>query len=106
MAAVKAWKYGQPGTPYFPEGPGLDWTSWDTQATFDYMPSQFFTLRAEFTFRHASVPYFSGSGGITPPGGNQGAPGSQVTDMAGNVTWSPDLVDDEPRMTLALLVKM
>jgi hypothetical protein len=70
------------------------------------MPSQFFTLRAEFTLRHASVPYFSGPGGITPPGGNQGAPGSQVTDLMGNVTWRPDLVQDEPRFTLALLVKL
>ena len=94
------------GTPYFPEGPGEKWTSWDTQLTFDYMPSQFFTLRGEFTFRHASVPYFSGPGGITPPGGNQGAPGSQVTDAMGNVTWRPDLVQDEPRFTLALLVKL
>ncbi len=94
------------GTPYFTENPGDPFKAWDTQLTFDYMPSQFITLRAELVYRHSSVPYFSGSGGITPPGGNQGAPGSQVTDMAGNVTWSPDLVDDEPRMTLALLVKM
>ena len=64
------------------------------------------TLRAEFTFRHASVLYFSGPGGITPPGGNQGAPGSQATDMMGNITWHPDLVRDEPRFTLALLVKL
>jgi hypothetical protein len=71
-----------------------------------YMPKQFVTFRAEFTYRHASVPYFSGPGGITPPGGNQGAPGSQITDAAGNVTWRPDLVQDEPRFTLALLVKL
>ncbi len=94
------------GTPYFTENPGDPWTSWDTQLTFDYMPSQFFTLRAEFTYRHASVPYFSGPGGITPPGGNQGAPGSQITDAMGNVTWRPDLVQNEPRFTLALLVKL
>jgi hypothetical protein len=80
--------------------------SWDTQAAFDYMPSQFFTLRAEFTFRHASVPYFSGPGGVTPPGGNQGTPGSQIVDAMGNVTWKPDLVRDEPRFTLALEVKL
>jgi putative OmpL-like beta-barrel porin-2 len=74
---------------------------------YNYMPSQFFTLRAEFTFRHASVPYFTGSGGVTPPGGNQGAPGSVPVDMLGNPTgWKPDLVQDEPRFTLALLVKL
>jgi hypothetical protein len=94
------------GTPYFTENPGDPWTSWDTQLTFDYMPSQFVTFRAEFTYRHASVPYFSGRDGITPPGGNQGAPGSQITDETGNVTWRPDLVKDEPRLTLALMVKL
>jgi hypothetical protein len=94
------------GTPYFTENPGDKFFAYDFQWTFDYMPSQFVTLRAEFTYRHASVPYFSGPGGITPPGGspgtfaNQGDPGSAV---AG---WSPDLVKSEPRMTLALEVKM
>jgi hypothetical protein len=94
------------GTPYFTENPGDSWTSWDMQLTADYMPSENVTFRGEFTFRHASVPYFTGQGGVTPPGGNQGAPGSLVTDAAGNVIWRPDLVQNEPRFTLALLVKM
>ncbi len=94
------------GTPYFTENPGDPFKAWDTQLTFDYMPSQFITFRAEFVYRYANVPYFAGPGGVTPPGGNQGAPGSQITDAAGNVTWSPDLVHSEPRFTLALLVKM
>ena len=64
------------------------------------MPSQNVTLRAEFTYRHASVPYFAGHGGVTPPGGNQGAPGSTVMGRA------PDLVRSEPRVALALMVKM
>jgi hypothetical protein len=64
--------------------------------TFDYMPSQFFTLRAELTYRHAGVPYVSGPGGITPPGGNHGAPGSQITDAAGNVTWRPESCATSP----------
>ena len=85
---------------YFTENPGDEFKAWDTQVTFDYMPSQFVTLRAEFVYRHASVPYFSGPAGITPPGGNQGAAGSMVDG------WAPDLVQSEPRMTLALLVKM
>ena len=42
--------------------------------TFDYMPSQFITFRAEFNHRAANVPYFSGPGGVTPPGGNTGPP--------------------------------
>jgi hypothetical protein len=94
------------GTPYFTENPGDEFKAWDTQLTFDYMPSQYITFRAEFVYRYANVPYFSGPGGITPPGGNQGAPGSQVTDAAGNVTWNPDLVKSEPRFSLSLLVKM
>jgi len=94
------------GTPYFTENPGDKFVAWDTQLTFDFMPSQNITFRSEFTYRHASVPYFAGGGGVTPPGGNQGAPGSQITDAAGNVTWSPDLVQAEPRVSLALLVKM
>ena len=87
------------GTPYFTENPGDPYSAWDLQGTFDYMPSQFVTFRAEFCHRHASVPYFSGAGGVTPPGGNQGAPGSIV---AG---WAPDLVPSESRVTFALLVK-
>ncbi|HEY4244387.1 MAG TPA: outer membrane beta-barrel protein [Kofleriaceae bacterium] len=88
------------GTPYFTENPGDVFQAWDTQLTLDYMPSQFVTFRAEFVYRHANVPYFSGAGGITPTGGNQGALGSQV---AG---WTPDLVKDEPRFSLSLLVKL
>ncbi len=94
------------GTPYFTENPGDAFKAWDAQLTFDYMPSQYITFRAELGYRHASVPYFAGAGGVTPPGGNQGAPGSQITDMDGNVTWSPDLVKSEPRFTLAMMVKL
>ena len=39
-------------------------------------------------------------GGVTPPGGNTGAPGSAV---AG---WSPDLRKSESRVTFALLIKL
>ena len=99
------------GTPYFTENPGDKFFAWDLQWTFDYMPSQFFTLRGEFTYRHASVPYFSGQNGISPPGSspgtfaNQGSPGSMATNPDGS-TWFPDLVNAEPRFTLALLVKL
>lgn len=87
------------GTPYFTENPGDRFKAWDISSTFDYMPSQYITFRWEYNHRAADVPYFSGPGGITPPGGNTGAPGSQV---AG---WSPDLRKDENRLTFALLVK-
>jgi hypothetical protein len=88
------------GTPYFTQNPGDPFHAWDWSATYDYMPSQFITLRAEFDRRGANVPYFAGEGGVTPPGGNQGAPGSAV---AG---WAPDLRKTESRINLALLVKL
>jgi len=87
------------GTPYFTENPGDPYKAWDASGTFDYMPSQYVTFRWEFNHRHASVPYFTGSGGITPPGGDQGAPGSLVSG------WTPDLRHTEDRATMAILVK-
>jgi hypothetical protein len=87
------------GTPYFPENPGDPYKAWDASATFDYMPSQYITFRWEYDHRAANVPYFTGRGGITPPGGNTGAPGSVVPG------WFPNLVRDENRLDLAILVK-
>jgi hypothetical protein len=87
------------GTPYFTENPGDPYKAWDASATFDYMPSQYITFRWEFDHRAANVPYFSGKNGITPPGGNTGALGSVVPGF------TPDLVKDENRFDLAILVK-
>ena len=87
------------GTPYFTASPGDPFKAWDVQTTFDYMPSQFVTFRAEWNHRAANVPYFAGAGGVTPPGGNVGSPGSIVDG------WSPDLRKSENRVTGALLVK-
>jgi len=87
------------GTPYFTENPGDPYKAWDSSATFDYMPSQYITFRWEFDHRAANVPYFSGKGGITPPGGNTGALGSLVPGF------TPDLRRDENRLNLAILVK-
>ena len=87
------------GTTYFTENPGDRFKAWDVSGTFDYMPSQYITFRWEANHRAADVPYFSGPGGITPPGGNTGPLGSQVPG------WSPDLRKDENRLTFAVLVK-
>ena len=87
------------GTPYFTENPGDPFKAWDISGTYDYMPSQYITFRWEFNHRHSNVPYWSGPGGVTPPGGNTGTPGSFV---AG---WSPDLRFTEDRGTMAILVK-
>ena len=87
------------GTPYFTANPGDPYKAYDASATFDYMPRQYITFRTEFNHRGANVPYFSGSGGITPPGGNTGAPGSVVAGF------TPDLRKRENRMNFAILVK-
>jgi len=87
------------GTPYFTENPGDPYKAWDISGTYDYMPSQYITFRWEFNHRHANVPYFSGPGGVTPPGGNTGAPGSFVSGF------QPDLRQTEDRGTMAILVK-
>jgi hypothetical protein len=87
------------GTPYFTYSPGDQFSAWEAQAAFDWMPSQFITFRSEFSHRDASVPYFSGPGGVTPPGGNTGPAGSPVEG------WGPDLRPTESRVTAAILVK-
>jgi len=104
------------GTPYFTENPGQKFAGYDYQVTFDWMPTQFVTWRAEFTQRGSNVPYFSGSGGMTPPGGNNGSPGSLVCNdgsllASNNCTgnggiWAPDLRKQERRWTFALMVHL
>jgi len=88
------------GTPYFTENPGDPYHAWDASVTFDFMPSQFCTMRLEYNYRAASVPYFAGPGGVTPPGGNTGSPASAVPG------WSPDLRKAENRLYLAMLIKL
>ncbi len=100
------------GTPYFTANPGDPYKAWDISGTYDWMPSQYITFRWEWNHRAANVPYFSGSGGITPPGGNTGAPGSLVclngaltcTGSPAN-TWFPDLRKTENRLNMSILVK-
>jgi hypothetical protein len=62
------------GTPYFTENGGDRAQMHDGTITFDYMPSQFITFRIEEGYRFSDVPYWTGRGGITPPGGDNGAP--------------------------------
>jgi len=92
------------GTSYFTENPGDPYKAWDASATFDYMPSQYITFRWEYNHRHANVPYFSGPGGVTPPGGNTGSLGSTVI-LPSGATWFPDLRKTEDRINVAILVK-
>jgi hypothetical protein len=86
------------GSPYFTQQPGQKLYQWDSQINLQYMPRDWITWWTEATFRHSSVPYWSGPGGITPPGGNNGSPASCVGGGANPVTgqcaagdWFPDL---------------
>jgi len=110
-------------SPYFTGNPGDPFKAWDSSITFDYMPKQYITFRAEYDYRHASVPYWTGQGGITPPGGNNGSPQSYVCSSGassgqtslgpaeaacgGGISsvWFPDLRKDESFIDLSILVK-
>ena len=102
-------------SPYFTGNPGDPFKAWDASATFDWMPSQYITFRWEFDHRAANVPYWSGPGGVTPPGGNNGNPTLFVCNdgtpsATGNCglnggLWTPDLRKIENRLNLAILVK-
>jgi len=109
--------------PYFTGNPGDPFKAWDSSFTFDYMPKQYITFRWEYDYRHASVPYWSGRGGITPPGGNNGSPqffacsngaSSGQTALAAAETacgggtssvWFPDLRRNESFIDMAIMVK-
>jgi Putative beta-barrel porin-2, OmpL-like. bbp2 len=115
--------------PYFTGNPGDPFKAWDSSITFDYMPKQWITFRWEADYRHASVPYWTGAGGVTPPGpggvpytnngypqyfacndgnssmqeslsGAQAACGSQ-----GSSVWFPDLRKDEMLVDFDIMVK-
>ena len=112
-------------SPYFTENPGDPFKAWDSSFTFDYMPKQYITFRWEYDYRHANVPYWTGRGGITPPGGNNGFPqffacsnGSSSGQTAlgpaetacgtpGNTSgvFFPDLRRDESFIDMSILVK-
>jgi hypothetical protein len=111
------------GTPYFTENPGQPYHAYDFTTTFDYMPNQFITFRAEMGYRHADVPYWSGHGGITPPGGNNGSPANYACATGASAgtnvladaeaacgggiesLWFPDLRTGQIAATAAILVK-
>jgi hypothetical protein len=109
-------------SPYFTENPGDPFKAWDSSITFDYMPKQYITFRMEYDYRHANVPYWTGRGGITPPGGNSGNPqdyvctngtssgqtsllGAQTACGGASNVWFPDLRKDEHFIDLSILVK-
>jgi Putative beta-barrel porin-2, OmpL-like. bbp2 len=121
MSAVTA----ATNSPYFTENPGDPFKAWDSSITFDYMPKQYITFRWEYDYRHANVPYWSGRGGITPPGGNNGfpqffacsngsssgqtalGPAEQACGTPGSTSgvFFPDLRRDEHFIDMSIMVK-
>ena len=103
------------GTPYFTENPGQKLYQWDAQLNFQYMPKPWLTWWTEATFRHSDVPYWSGPGGVTPPLGNTGSPGSLVCSNGSSIggdacageggIWTPDLRTREVIWGAGVLVK-
>jgi hypothetical protein len=111
------------GSPYFTENPGQKAHMWDSTVTLQYMPRQYITWWAEVGYRHADIPYFTGRGGITPPGGNTGSPANYVCAGGGsagtsslsaaeaacggglNSVWFPDLRRSEAKLSFGILVK-
>ncbi len=118
-------------SPYFTENPGDKFKAWDSSLTFDWMPKQYITFRIEGDYRHADVPYWSGTGGITPPAygdtpgdvtnGNgypteyactNGAPSGATSLSAAQTAcggpanvWFPDLRKNEFLIDMDILVK-
>jgi hypothetical protein len=62
------------GSPYFPESPGFQAHMYDGSLNYQWMPRENFTWWIEGVYRHSDIPYWTGRGGITPPGGNNGVP--------------------------------
>ena len=109
------------GTPYFTENPGQHAYMWDSTLNLQYMPKQWITWWGELGFRHSDIPYFAGEGGVTPPGGNNGAPqdytcnsgasaGTSILQQAQQAcgtggVWYPDLRKRQATLSAGLLVK-
>jgi hypothetical protein len=119
--------------PYFTGNPGNPFKAWDTSITYDYMPKQWLTFRWEYDYRHANVPYWSGRGGVTPPGSggvpytNNGYPqyyacmdgnpaqtsgvplnlsgATSACSAQGSSVWFPDLRKDENLIDIDIMVK-
>ena len=80
------------GSPYFPAFPGSVYKAWDASVSFYYMPKQYISFVWEYGYRHADQPYFTGRGGITPPGGNNGSPADYACNdgSSSGIGWAPD----------------
>ena len=110
------------GTPYFSEAPGQGAFMYDMTLNFQYMPRDWITWWTETGYRHSSIPYFAGVGGVTPPFGNNGSPANYTcysgasanTNVLSQATatcatsggvWFPDLRMEEFKISFGVMVK-
>jgi len=82
----------------FSANPGDQFKGWDCSTNIDWMPNQSITFRVEYVYRHSSVPYFAGRGGVTSP------TGYATTPLPAD--WRPDLVKSESRIIFAMLFRI
>lgn len=82
----------------FSANPGDQFEGWDYSTNIDFMPSQFITFRMEFVHRGSTVPYFAGHGGVTSQTG--------LTTTPLDPSWRPDLVKNEDKVILAMLLRL
>src|SRR5262249_41115192 len=110
------------GSPYFTYNAGDKAHMWDTSIGVQWMPKPYITWWLEGVYRHSDVPYWSGRGGITPPGGNNGYPTqficssgapSGTNDLTAaysacggpGTVWFPDLRRGQATISAGVLVK-
>jgi hypothetical protein len=88
------------GSPYFTENFGDTSKMWDGTITYQWMPKQYITWWTELGYRHSNVPYWTGRGGITPPGGNNGVPNQYACSngAASGITSSGNIANDLPNV--------
>jgi len=84
----------------FSANPGDLFQAWDVSTNLDFMPNPSITFRTEFVYRHSSVPYFAGRGGVTS------ATGYRTTPVDPSGVWRPDLVQSEMRLIWAILFRL
>jgi hypothetical protein len=111
------------GTPYFTEEPGQGAFMYDMTLNFQYMPKDWITWWTEAGYRHSNIPYFAGTGGVTPPYGNNGSPASYTCESGASAgtnsltqatancgggnggVWFPDLSQEEFKISFGVMVK-
>lgn len=88
---------------------GTEFLGWDVSSNVSWYPTENLTFRLEVSHHEASIPYYSGHGGVTGPdgykcGGLYSADGLITTCALPG--WTPDLVQAETKLIFALLFRI